>query len=278
MRSIVLITSRDQMNHSSNFIKLIILATGWSIFACSDASTGLNKEEKKKTESTEENISRELTPEEKAKKLVDYNQLKEKIKTEQAAFQKKIKKAGTKGEEKLIIDAARKYILTNIGGSIFQYWYGTSWAFEGTTTEPGCGSVACGYFVTTVLRDAGFKLPRIKWAQAASETLIQNVTDKKNIKHYIGTDIVKVESAIKLWGEGLYIAGLDTHVGFILNLGDSIRFVHSNYYEPTKGVCAQQLNSNNPLKDSKYRVIGKILNDEMVLRWIEGKELGLTED
>lgn len=39
--------------------------------------------------------------------------------------------------------------------SLMPCWYGTPWDFNGCTTEPGKGSIACGYFVSTVLRDAG---------------------------------------------------------------------------------------------------------------------------
>lgn len=172
-----------------------------------------------------------------------------------------------------VIKNARSYITGQIVNNLLPQWYGTPWAFEGTTTQPHTGQIACGYFVTTVLKHAGFNLPRVKWACVPSETLIKAITDKQNIKHYINTEATNVEAGIKASGPGIYIVGLDMHVGFIVNTGSEIRFVHSNYYEPATGVMSQPLNSINPLRDSKYRVAGKLLNDEMVRRWITGERL-----
>jgi hypothetical protein len=70
----------------------------------------------------------------------------------------------------------------------------------------------------------------------------------------------------------LYIAGLDSHVGYIYKSGRKLRFVHSNYYYPEIGVMSEPLEGVNPLNDSEYRVIGKLLSAEMVKNWITGKE------
>ena len=47
-----------------------------------------------------------------------------------------------------------------------------------------------------------------------------------------------------------------------------MKFVHSNYYHPEIGVMSEAINSENPLKHSKYIVIGKLLSDEMIVSWI----------
>jgi hypothetical protein len=39
------------------------------------------------------------------------------------------------------------------------------------------------------------------------------------------------------------------------------------------GVMAKELDIHNPFKDSKYRVVGKILDDEMMKSWILGKKI-----
>jgi hypothetical protein len=49
---------------------------------------------------------------------------------------------------------------------------------------------------------------------------------------------------------------------------DTIKFVHSNYYQPWIGVMSEEIDSTNPLRDSDYRVIGKLLSDEMMVNWI----------
>ena len=73
-------------------------------------------------------------------------------------------------------------------------------------------------------------------------------------------------------GDGLYIVGLDQHVGFISKQKNELRFRHANYYQPEVGVMDEPLVGWNPLNHSKYRVIGKILDAAMVCNWIKGYE------
>ena len=65
-----------------------------------------------------------------------------------------------------MITTARAYLLTAIDAH-FEHWKGTPWDFNGTTRIPGQGTIACGYFVTTALQDAGFDLPRYRCGQMA---------------------------------------------------------------------------------------------------------------
>ena len=72
------------------------------------------------------------------------------------------------------------------------------------------------------------------------------------------------------------IVGLDTHVGFVVNDGESLAFIHSTYYRPPKTVVAEATDSVNPLRDSNYRVVGKILDDTMMRKWILGGSFALN--
>lgn len=172
-------------------------------------------------------------------------------------------------EKKELIVSARKYLLHTLTKDIFAYWYGTQWDFNGTTRTPGEGSIACGYFVTNVLSDVGFKIPRVKWAQSASEVFIVQLANEE-LKRSSNASMKKVRSYLKKAGEGLYLVGLDSHVGFVYVQGDQMKFIHSNYYSPTNGVSMEELETHNPLNDSSYRVFGKLLSDQMVERWILG--------
>jgi len=198
---------------------------------------------------------------------VAYPALKAAIITQQQTFKAQYQAADA-NDKTLVLNEARLYVFEKIRGDIFDAWYGTPWTFEGHTTIPRQGSVACGYFVTTVLQDAGFKIPRVQWAQLASEYIILNMTD--DVKRFSNKPVEDVAVYIKQKGDGLYIVGLDLHVGFIYKSGETIRFVHSNYYEPDTGVMAQELYGDNPLANSGYRVIGKILDDMMMEKWILG--------
>lgn len=164
-----------------------------------------------------------------------------------------------------IINEARNYLL-NISDSYFRSWYGTPWNFNGTSQVPQKGTIACGYFVTTTLRDMGFNVPRVKWAQQTSEYLIKKVST--DIKRFHKASMTDVVNYIKGKGEGLYIVGLDCHVGYIYYWNGKMNFVHANYYQPKIGVMSEPLIGRNPLNDSKYRVIGKIFDNKMIENWI----------
>jgi hypothetical protein len=135
---------------------------------------------------------------------------------------------------------------------------------------PGQGKIACGQFVNAVLCDAGFDIPRNRWAQMASEPVIQILSS--DLKRFSNKPIGKVKDYIKGREDGLYIVGLDCHVGYIYKRGAEIKFVHASYYKPEQGVMMEELGSENPLKNSKYRVVGKILDAEMMRNWITRKK------
>lgn len=147
-------------------------------------------------------------------------------------------------------------------------WIGTPWDFNGTSENPQQGSIACGYFVTTVLRDAGLNLARIKLAQMASGQMISSLVQSKYIRRFSNISMADFIESIQRQGYGLYIVGLDNHTGFIYNSGDDIYFIHSTYVG-TSNVQKEKAVSCWILEQSKYRVLGKISADEKVLeRWI----------
>lgn len=178
-------------------------------------------------------------------------------------------KAGAAQKDSLV-EVARNYVFAIITNDLFTQWLGTPWDFNGCTHVPGQGKIACGQFVNAVLCDAGFNIPRNRWAQMASEPVIQILSS--DLKRFSNKPIEKVQAYIKGRADGLYIVGLDCHVGYIYKSGNKIKFVHASYYKPEEGVMMEELDSENPLKNSKYRVIGKILSDEMMRKWLLKQE------
>jgi hypothetical protein len=148
--------------------------------------------------------------------------------------------------------------INNVRDSLLVCWYGTEWDFYGTTEEPGKGKIACGYFVTTILRDMGVPVKRFKHAQMASEEMINDICLKNNISRYANEDIPTFIEKMKAKGAGLYIVGLDFHTGFILNDGKDIYFVHSNYVAK-KGVLSEIASESTVLATSKRRIVGRII-------------------
>lgn len=168
-----------------------------------------------------------------------------------------------------VISSAKDFLLEHIDG-LADHWIGTPWDFNGTTETPNQGKIACGYFVTTILRDAGFNIPRQALAQKPSEQIIKDlIMDNHRIRRFSNTARDEFEGIVRECSDGVYIVGLDIHVGFIVKTGETIRFVHSSYYDPPLSVVRQTLDEDSPLTHSKYRVMANILDDPGTIRkWI----------
>ena len=179
-----------------------------------------------------------------------------------------IKQQQKSGWNKLSATEKEKLFTKTITETIIPGWIGTKWDFNGTTEIPQQGSIACGYFVTTVLRDAGLQVARVKLAQMASEQMIRSLVQSKFVHQYSNFSITDFTNAIAKQGYGLYIIGLDNHTGFIYNDGNAIYFIHSTIVG-TRDVQKEIAAESWVLKQSKYKVLGKISADEKVLqRWI----------
>jgi hypothetical protein len=153
---------------------------------------------------------------------------------------------------------------------LLPHWIGTPWDFNGTTQQPGTGQIACGYFVTTLLRDAGVILNRVKLAQCASGKIISSQVQKMNEKNYSSYTFEGFISEIKGKGKGVFIIGLDFHTGFLINDGTELYFVHSNYIG-RKGVVKEPASESVALRSSKWRSTGWLTNDNpFLVRWLRG--------
>ena len=148
----------------------------------------------------------------------------------------------------------KEKFLYQVRDSLFKCWLGTPWDFNGTTEEPNNGNIACGYFVTTLLRDMGFKLNRTRLAQCASEEMIKNVCVKNTLYRSSNEPISKFIK--KITDPGLYIVGLDFHTGFILNDGENKYFIHANY-AGNKVVEKEIAVESTVLASSRYKVLAK---------------------
>ena len=141
-----------------------------------------------------------------------YGQILSDVENQRVAFNLSYQDSGP-AQKKEVIASAKQFMFNQLTLEIFPSWYGTKWDFNGVTETPKEGHIACGYFVTTTLRDLGLKVPRIKWAQAASETMIIAAT--KDVKRFSSAKMDDVKSWIKSRSDAIYIVGLDNHTGFV---------------------------------------------------------------
>lgn len=179
-----------------------------------------------------------------------------------------VKHKNKAGWNKLSKVQKEKVFTTITTQTIIPNWIGTAWNFNGTSEIPQKGSIACGYFVTTVLRDAGVSLARTRLAQCASEQMITSLIQSKYIHRFSNVTMDNFIQSIQQQGYGLYIIGLDNHTGFIYNDGKEIYFIHSTFVG-TKNVQKEKVAASWVLRQSKYKVLGKISTDENILsKWI----------
>jgi hypothetical protein len=162
------------------------------------------------------------------------------------------------------------YWINAISNEIYSKWQNTPWDFNGIATEPQQGTIACGYFVTTILRDMDLRLNRIKLSTCASSEMMKSLTPQQKIKNLSYLSYSDFNDAVKAFGKGVYIIGLDFHTGFIVNDGTENLFIHSNYIG-RKGVTKETVLSSAALKASKTRWLVSLTSDKNFLqRWLKG--------
>ena len=200
----------------------------------------------------------------------DYIVCLDSLKSNNKALQNQYYFAITANQKKEIVAHTTEYLQQLITKDLPTFWYGTPWDYSGTTELPNEGHIACGYYVSTMLRDAGFEVERRKLAQQASEKIVKTLVSEKYIKRFSRKKIKPFLEEMDKLGEGLYIVGLDTHVGFLLVEDGKKQFIHSA--RTTKGVVNENAWSSKVLIRSKYRIVGKLLpNDEVVEKWLIGE-------
>lgn len=202
----------------------------------------------------------------------EYQQLKSRMNEKRQDF---FTRSNNSKMEK-IIPEAQHYLNTTLNDSIFHFWLNTPWDFNGITETPGKGNIACGYFVTTTLRHAGFKIDRVKLAQQAASVIINTLCDQTTVKIFSNKNISGLKKYVNSLDEGLYIIGLDNHVGFIQKKDTSAYMIHSSGVPPLK-VMIQNIHECGPVLWSSFHMIGNLTGNKKVIeKWIKSEEIPMS--
>ena len=172
------------------------------------------------------------------------------------------------------LDSARKVFTLHLLNYIVPYWYGTPWSFSGYTAIPGQGSIACGYFISTTLQDAGVLLNRYRLAQQSpsGEAAILSLGDTIRVLR-CGISDSTVAALKKRLRDGLYFAGMgDSHVGYLLMWHNELLLLHSNYTTPAK-VVIQPLMQSVFAGYNKFYITDITYNDRLIKNWLKGSEV-----
>ena len=204
----------------------------------------------------------------------NYTLLKVKIRHEQERFQQRYLSADSI-EKLAIIDSASNYITKTLLNDIFPFWYGTPWDFNGYTEKPNNGVIACGYFVSTTLRDVGFNINRYHMAQQYGLYEAMTLQLKKDVIEIFKKDIDEIKTTfLQKLKPGLYFVGLDGHVGYIWINNEEVYFIHSNYMH--NSVELEYAETSEPFISEIYIIADISLNDSLTKKWILNEEINVV--
>ena len=204
-----------------------------------------------------------------------YPKLLTRIEQKRTILARKYQSAQSAAEKERIVSQAREYLHNILSNEVLPAWYCTPWAFNGNAKFPLEGRIACGAFVENVLRHCGFVLDRRLSAQP-SEYIIKNlVGNKRDMRRFSNVSIDRFMAEVGQMGEGVYIIGLDSHVGFLYKLNGKYRFVHSHGY---LFVLSEFPSISPTIRRSRYRVVGKLFDRLMIEKWLFGKRFYLKYD
>jgi len=109
----------------------------------------------------------------------------------------------------------------------------------------------------------------VSLAQQASENIIKSLVSKSSIRRFSNKPLTSFLNNVSEWGDGLYIVGLDFHVGFISVENGDAYFIHSSYQSPY-AVTRDVASESAILASSKYRVVGKLGDEKLINGWLKG--------
>lgn len=170
------------------------------------------------------------------------------------------------------LSALFKTLLVN---RIIPYWEGTVWSFNGYTSNPKQGEIACGYFISTTLQDVGLRINRYKLAQQSPINEGLSLALNSKVLTIINDSLqASINTINKLTNEGIYFIGFDTgHVGYLLKQNEELYLIHSNYEEPM-AVCIERVQESVVFASyEKYYLVEISTNNELLDYWVNGKEV-----
>ena len=196
-----------------------------------------------------------------------YENLKQNITIRKSSLTSSYKAAQNDTEREAVLSECRELLESTLP-AMMRCWLGTPWDYNGISETPGKGKIACGYFVSTIMRDAGFLLPRIRLSQQPSQTILGAFVPRDSMTIRAGMDYPAFHAMVLSKEAGVYIVGLDNHIGFIVHDGSDLRFIHASGSSPWSVVDETKENAH-ALRSSHYRVIGNVTaQNDTLKKWL----------
>lgn len=204
-----------------------------------------------------------------------YEVLKAEAERWRRQLQERYQQARSDAERDAVVAEARGF-LERMLPDMMRCWLGTPWDFHGTSERPGDGKIACGYFVATVLRDAGFRVDRYRLARQPSQKILRTFLPRSELDLQVGVPYEAFAASLRSADPGVRIVGLDTHVAFLVTQPGGFRFIHSSGSDPWCVVDEDEAGAE-VLRRSNYRVHGSLTGSrEVILGWLKGRRLKVS--
>jgi hypothetical protein len=158
---------------------------------------------------------------------------------------------------------------------IIPYWVGTPWSFEGHTSKPNSGEIACGYFVSTTLQHVGLHLNRYDLAKKSplDEASFLQMDDSITTIQNDSLELIITELYSKT-APGIYFLGFeDSHVGFLYRTKNNLWVIHS---DPSNGDGPKIESMESSEYFSYFRIFHIVpisRNKRLMEYWIQSKEI-----
>jgi len=166
-----------------------------------------------------------------------------------------------------------RIILEQALPAMMRCWLGTPYDFNGTASKPGQDRIACGYYVATVLMNAGFKVDRYQLAKQPSENILRSFLEKDACNLSVGKPYSAFSADLAKAEPGIYLVGLDTHVAFAVIDSGNFHLIHASGSKPWR-VVEEGPAEAGVLQRSNWRMIGNLTADPQVIRrWLKAEKI-----
>lgn len=199
--------------------------------------------------------------------VVSYATIKTNINTSRKQLSQSYKISSNKSAT--LIQIKDKFT-NHLVNEIIPQWYETKWSFDGFTETPKKGTIACGYFVSTTLRDVGFNINRFKMAQKSPLEEAKIVACGNEIVTLRNKSKLELKNYFSTKKDGVYFIGLDFHVGYIYKQGTNIHFINSNYID-NKGVIKEKIEDSKAIISDVYYITDITHNQKLVSKWLDNE-------
>ncbi|HKE13710.1 MAG TPA: hypothetical protein VKB80_02510 [Kofleriaceae bacterium] len=214
---------------------------------------------------------RSTSPAQRAHAAAAYPAVVASVERDRAALAADLRAARTPADQARVLDRASPALARLLADRILPAWNGTPWSIAGTAVGPGERPVACGYFVSTALEHAGLRVERRLLAQQPAEHIVRSLVPAGRVARFRRVPLDQFLGAVLSGGDGVYLVGLDYHVGFLVVDRGRAYFHHAS--RRAGEVVREPALLSSALASSSYRVVGKLSGRDLARAWLTGAAL-----